>query len=100
VREALADEPLTYLKKVRVPVLALVGSLDRIIPAESYVEAMQPVLASIPGSRVDVLPELNHLFQTAKTGSPQEFGTIEETISPVALKKIGDWVALQVKATR
>jgi hypothetical protein len=100
VREALADEPLTYLKKVRVPVLALVGSLDLIIPARPYVEAMQPVLASIPGSHLEVLPQLNHVFQTAKTGSPREFGTIEETISPVALEKIGDWVELQVKVRR
>lgn len=100
VREALADDPLSYLRKVKVPVLALVGSLDRIIPAGPYVEAMEPVLASIPGSRVEVLPQLNHIFQTAKTGSPREFGAIEETISPVALKRIGDWVQQQVTAPR
>lgn len=31
---------------------------------------------------------LNHLFQHAQTGAVQEYGTIEETISPEALQDI------------
>jgi hypothetical protein len=96
VRQELSDDPVSYLRKVRVPVLALVGSLDRIVPAGPYVEVMRPVLATIRGSKLQVLPGLNHVMQTAHTGAPQEFGTIEESISPVALKLIGDWVAKQV----
>jgi hypothetical protein len=38
---------------------------------------------------------LNHLFQTAKTGSPAEYAQIEETISPVALDKIAAWILKQ-----
>jgi hypothetical protein len=38
------------------------------------------------------LPGLNHLFQTAPTGAPGEYADIEETIAPLALKTIGDWV--------
>lgn len=97
IRQELTDDPVNYLKKVRVPVLALVGSLDRIVPAGLYVEVMRPVLETLPGSKVQVLPGLNHVMQTAHTGSPREFGTIEESISPVALKMIGDWVAKQVQ---
>jgi len=97
VREELNDNPISYLKKVKVPVLALVGSLDRTMPAGPYVEAMQPVLANIPGSKLQVLPGLNHVMQTAETGSPEEFGTIPETISPVALTTIGDWVAARCR---
>jgi hypothetical protein len=40
----------------------------------------------------DELPGLNHLFQTAKTGSVAEYATIDETISPVALEKIAGWI--------
>jgi hypothetical protein len=36
---------------------------------------------------------LNHVMQTAQTGSPLESGTIEETISPVALQAIGNWIS-------
>ena len=40
-----------------------------------------------------VLPGLNHLFQTANTGSVTEYAQIEETFSPAALTVIGDWIA-------
>jgi uncharacterized protein len=41
---------------------------------------------------IDELQGLNHLFQTAKTGSPLEYAQIEETISPVALERIANWI--------
>jgi hypothetical protein len=44
---------------------------------------------------IDELPDLNHLFQTAKTGSPIEYAEIEETISPLALGKIAGWILKQ-----
>ena len=43
------------------------------------------------------LPGLNHLFQTATTGSPSEYTRIEETMSPAALDAITDTVPLTVK---
>ncbi len=39
------------------------------------------------------LPELNHLFQHAYTGTPAEYAAIEETFSLEALALIVDWVA-------
>jgi hypothetical protein len=42
------------------------------------------------------LPGLNHLFQTCKTGSVTEYRQIEETIAPLALEVIGDWIDEQV----
>jgi uncharacterized protein len=41
---------------------------------------------------IKVLPGLNHLFQTATTGAPAEYGTITETVAPVALDTIRDWI--------
>ena len=38
------------------------------------------------------IPGLNHQLQTCDTGSPTEYAQIEETISPVALDKIAEWV--------
>jgi hypothetical protein len=38
------------------------------------------------------LPNLNHLFQTCKTEAVSEYGAIEETIAPVALATIADWI--------
>ena len=39
------------------------------------------------------LPQLNHLFQTATTGSPSEYEAIAETLAPAALGVIGEWIA-------
>jgi hypothetical protein len=41
---------------------------------------------------IEYVPGVNHLFQTATTGSPSEYGVIEETISPVVLEMIGNWL--------
>jgi hypothetical protein len=38
------------------------------------------------------LPSLNHLFQTAATGSPAEYASIEETMAPGALKALTEWI--------
>ena len=37
---------------------------------------------------VEVVPGLNHIGQTAKTGLPSEYGQIEETIAPALLHRI------------
>jgi hypothetical protein len=47
----------------------------------------------------DEFPGLNHLFQTAKTGLPKEYGEIEETIAPVALEKIASWILQQTRSS-
>jgi hypothetical protein len=42
---------------------------------------------------VRAFPKLNHLFQTSQTGLISEYPTIEETISPLVLDTITQWVA-------
>lgn len=75
--------------------LALDGSLDLQVPPAENLAAIGAALKA--GGNADVtateLPGLNHLFQTAHTGSPSEYGRIEETMAPAALAAVGDWVA-------
>ena len=55
--------------------------------------AVQQALGDIPDdARVVVLPGLNHFFQTAETGAPDEYPRLEETLAPAALDLIGDWI--------
>jgi pimeloyl-ACP methyl ester carboxylesterase len=97
-REFLKLDPASYLAKLDLPVLALFGSKDLQVPAKENSESMKQVLgtkaAGGPNKKNSIveLKNLNHLFQTAKTGSPDEYGQIEETISPEALKRIADWI--------
>jgi hypothetical protein len=46
---------------------------------------------------VEEMPGLNHLFQTAKTGAPSEYGEIEETMAPGVLAVIGDWIVQRTR---
>jgi fermentation-respiration switch protein FrsA (DUF1100 family) len=93
----LQYDPATALEKVKCPVLALNGEKDRQVPASQNLPAIRKALETSGNTHfeVDELAGLNHLFQTAKTGSPMEYAEIEETISPVALEKISGWILKQ-----
>ena len=97
-----AYDPRATLRKVRVPVLAVTGERDlQVAPAGAHLEAIAEALKAGRNKDYTVreLPKLNHLFQTSETGSPAEYGRIEETISPAALELIGDWILRQTGAT-
>jgi fermentation-respiration switch protein FrsA (DUF1100 family) len=91
----LTYDPATALRKLTIPVLDINGSLDLQVPPAQNLPAIRTALADNKHAEVDELPGLNHLFQTAKTGSPAEYGQIEETISPIALDKIASWILKQ-----
>jgi uncharacterized protein len=95
----LMFDPRPTLAKVKCPVLALNGEKDLQVPPKENLGEIEKAVKKGGNTRVTVkeLPGLNHLFQTCKTGSVAEYGVIEETISPVALKAITDWVVEQVR---
>jgi hypothetical protein len=57
-------------------------------------------LKNNPKATVVELPGMNHLLQDAKTGAPNEYNDIEETMSPTALKIITDWLSMNDRAPR
>jgi fermentation-respiration switch protein FrsA (DUF1100 family) len=95
----LTYDPTTALRKVRCPVLALNGKKDLQVPYQQNLQAIEGALRS--GGNKDfttrTLSDLNHLFQHAETGSPAEYATIEETISPAVLEIISDWILDRIK---
>lgn len=93
-RYFLTYEPSVALKKIRCPTLVLNGELDLQVEAELNVKAIESVFqeTGFMTYEVQVLPRLNHVFQTAETGSPTEYSGIEETFSPIALKAMGEWL--------
>jgi pimeloyl-ACP methyl ester carboxylesterase len=88
------SDPAAALARVKVPVLALDGSLDLQVDAKQNLAAIETALRKGGNAQVTTveLEGLNHLFQPAQTGLPQEYGEIETTIDPEVLKKIGDWI--------
>jgi hypothetical protein len=87
-------DPRPTLRKVHIPVLAINGEKDLQVPPREDLEAIEQALkdAGNRDYKIVLLPNLNHLFQTSKTGAPSEYAEIEETIAPIALQTIGDWI--------
>ena len=94
MRYTLTYDPATALRKVACPVLALNGEKDLQVSAAQNLPAIKKALEEGGNKQIEIdeMPGLNHLFQTAKTGSPTEYAQIEETISPVALDKVASWI--------
>ena len=91
--------PAPVLEKVKCPVLAINGAKDLQVPPQENLEAIKKALAKGGNKKVTTkeFPNLNHLFQECKTGSPDEYATIEQTFSPIALAEIFKWIQTQTK---
>lgn len=98
----LTLDPKDYLAKVQCPVLAINGTKDVQVPYKENLEAIEQTLKQAGNKHVTTkaLKGLNHLFQNAKTGGPDEYGEIKTTFAPEALKLVGDWVLATVGVKR
>ncbi len=93
-RYFLTYDPGPALRKLHCPVLAMNGELDVQVSARQNLPVIAKALEDAGNRDYEIvkLPKLNHLFQTATTGSPSEYAAISETISPVALDILAQWI--------
>ena len=88
-------DPAPALRAMRCDVLAVFGGKDlQVEPAQNR-PPLEAALAA--NAEVVTLDGLNHLFQTAETGSPAEYHAIEETFAPAALELVGEWVVARTR---
>jgi hypothetical protein len=87
-------DPAKALSKVHCPVLAMIGGKDMQVDPGENIPAIKKALSKARNRhyRVEELPGLNHLFQSAETGSPTEYARIEETMSPAAMDMVSGWI--------
>lgn len=90
----LQYKPTENWSRIKIPVLALNGSLDLQVSAKPNLEAIKIALTKAGNKhfKTEEIAGLNHLFQTAKTGSVEEYGEITETISPKILDIVSSWI--------
>jgi fermentation-respiration switch protein FrsA (DUF1100 family) len=91
-RYFLRYDPVPNLRAIKVPVLAMNGSLDRQVPPAENLAAIRAALKHNKDATIVELPGLNHLFQTATTGAVGEYAEIEETVAPIALDRMATWI--------
>lgn len=86
--------PDNYLSKIKIPVLAIDGSLDLQVSAKENLAGIKKSLIKAGNKHFETVEfdGLNHLMQTAKTGNPSEYSELEETISPKVLDKVSSWI--------
>jgi len=96
--------PSDALKYITCPVLAINGTKDLQVPSKENLDAIfyaitgeeRPNNKVVTHSNINVttieFEGLNHLFQYAKSGHPNEYSTIEETINAEVLETIKNWI--------
>jgi uncharacterized protein len=82
------------LMNIKCPVLALYGDLDKQVFPDQNIGFVEEAFKNGKCKKFELirLQGLNHMFQTATTGSEYEYTRIEETFSPDALNLISDWL--------
>ena len=88
-------DPSDNIRKTRCPVFALNGDRDCQVISSLCLPALKVLLPSSKKHLIKEYHGLNHLFQHCTTGLPDEYGQIEETISPEVLSDIAGWIKQQ-----
>lgn len=97
MRFFVAFNPATALARVSCPVLAVYGGRDVQVPVALHRPPLEKALAGNKAATVKVYPEANHLFQSAKTGSPAEYSTLDKQFVPGLLDDISTWIAARAR---
>jgi pimeloyl-ACP methyl ester carboxylesterase len=95
----LSYDPAPVLQKLSCDVLALNGSRDIQVLTQSNLYGIKSALKKSRSKNYEVkeIDQLNHLFQTCRQCTLNEYGEIEESFSPVALEIMSDWLLKQVQ---
>ena len=90
----LKQNPQQNIRLLKIPVLALNGSKDVQVLSKENLAGWKVSLekAGNKNFKTVEMEGLNHLFQEAETGSPSEYGQIEQTISPKVLDLVTNWI--------
>lgn len=93
-REFIDFESKDYLKKLKVPILAINSAEDIQVPPITNSSGFDQSFSnkSRPKSKAIILPGLNHLLQPCKTCTIMEYGENEITISEDVLIIMRDWI--------
>ena len=90
-------DPKPDIVALDVPVLALYGVLDILVPVDINSTAMSEALgeSNVPSHTLASLWPANHLFQSAETGSLEEYASLEPEFIPEFLDFLLEWLAKQ-----
>jgi len=90
----IRHDPSDNWRQITQPVLGLFGELDLQVPPDMNKNAMREALeyAGNTDFTLKVIPQANHLFQKADTGSPTEYAQLENVFIDGFLELILEWL--------
>jgi hypothetical protein len=93
-REFVDFEAKDYLKKLKVPILAINGAEDIQVPPVSNSKGFDQYFSkkSSPHSKAIIFPGLNHLLQPCEACTIMEYGDNEITLSEDVLIMMRGWI--------
>lgn len=98
-RTFIALDPAPAIARIGVPMLILFGERDLQVSPTRNLPPFTSGSANAPiKPRIEVIAGVNHLFQQAKTGLPDEYATIKSQMDPDVLKMIASWVVQTTRA--
>lgn len=86
------------LAKLRMPVLALYGSRDEIVPSADNMPAAKKALAANPNAQVIEIADMNHSFHNVQNPSAQEQANPGPVAAPEVIVLAADWLAAHLHA--
>lgn len=93
-RYFLKFDPVNFLPKVKVPILAINGDKDLMVRSEVNLANWKNL--PLKGGNKDVtikqISSMNHLLQHCITCEPQEYAQIKEAITPEVFETISKWL--------
>jgi pimeloyl-ACP methyl ester carboxylesterase len=88
-------DPTDYFDQITMPVLAIFGGLDIQVSAEHNALGFEEGLAHNDDLTIIIIDDANHLFQSAVTGSMEEYETLAFDFTPDFIPSILNWMREQ-----
>jgi len=87
-------KPSKYLEKITIPTLVLSGEKDIQVNPILNNKAIKKALdkANNKNYEIKTFKNLNHLFQTSKTGNPNEYGKLDEIMNEKVMEYVKNWL--------
>lgn len=94
-RYFIAYDPMDDLLNVNCPTLAVFGGKDTQVPATENIGALEQkgLLSEDSSIELRLIPEANHLFQKAGSGSPNEYSSLERSFDEAYLVALREWLS-------
>ncbi|MFM6946605.1 MAG: alpha/beta fold hydrolase [Flavobacteriales bacterium] len=98
-REFLSFQSSTYLAQLDLPFLVINGTKDIQVPALSNQTDFRNNMtkASLEKSTFYLLEGANHLFQQCKSCDFSEYATLDQTLDPLVMQWVSEWILEQQK---